>query len=146
MAEGPALSSFVQSFLTQLAGGLPLLVVYLAGLVLTVILWDRQPRASLLVMLGLVLMLATSLLGTCLFSWLVHGDMEHERRGGLLTLVGFGRTLLHACGLCLVLAAVFVGRSRPLRAVIPPPDNPPSAPLQPSGPSAHITADRPQKP
>ena len=48
---------WVSIFLTQLVGQIPLFIVYLGGMILAMILWGRQPRASLLLTLGLGTML-----------------------------------------------------------------------------------------
>ncbi|MCI0457059.1 MAG: hypothetical protein L0Z62_08775 [Gemmataceae bacterium] len=69
-------SPVLELFLQQLIGSLPALIIYLGGLILALVFWSRQPRASLLLLLGLGLLLVNSLAGSCLWSWLIVHDME----------------------------------------------------------------------
>jgi hypothetical protein len=143
MAVDASLGEILTLFFSQLAAGLPLLIVYIGGIIFTLVLWNRQPRASLLAMLGLALMLVTSLLGTCLFSWAIQTELGDFGKGPLLSVLGIGRSLFTAAGLSLVLAAVFVGRDRPQRPAIPHREELPSVRPVPPGPSHHVTPDRP---
>jgi hypothetical protein len=145
------MSPVVELFVQQLIGSLPLLVVYLGGLILALVFWSRQPRASLLLLLGLGVLLVNSTAGSCLWSWLVVREMEGGPRGPLLTILGFARSLLYGTGMALVIAAVFVGRSRPQHVAPPPHEGHGPAPTalpagEPADRSPHVTRERPRNP
>ncbi len=146
------MSDMMEFSLRYLISALPVLVVYVGGIILTILLWQRQPRASLLLALGLAIMLVEHVLGACVFSWL--GDKGGGPWDPLFLIVNFFRTLVYAGALCLVITAVFVGRGQPHRpdGTRYEPREPPSPapevlpPQETSAPSAHVTPERPRDP
>jgi hypothetical protein len=130
-------------FLRELTAMLPELAVYIGGIILAIILWHRAPRAALLVVLGLSVLLAEALIGALISSWLSESKPEADT---LFLVLSLFRSLVRAGGLCLVLAGVFVGRSRPQPVPRPVYEARPLAPPPPGEPSPHVTPERPRTP
>ena len=106
----PVLSILLGSLLTRL----PLLLVWLIGIFVAVTRWDRHPRASLLVTVGLAIQLVLGLLDVG-FNALVPSLAEARIAVPLAVVYGAYsavRSLISAAGWGLVLAAVFVDRSK----------------------------------
>ncbi|HHX45701.1 MAG TPA: hypothetical protein GX714_17230 [Chloroflexi bacterium] len=106
----PALSTLIAGLLTQVA----MLAVWAVGLLLAVIRWRRHPRASALLVAGLVVHLFLSVVGIGLnvaLPWLVHSG-SGARVGVILQIVTVVRSLIGAVGWGLVLAGAFADRGR----------------------------------
>ncbi len=92
----------------------PVFLVYLAGLVLAIVRWPRQPRASLLALLGLLVLAGNSLAGMATNFWLPFalqgGRFGFGILGNAMGILRLGQAVLTALGLSLLLAAVFAGR------------------------------------
>lgn len=95
---------------------LPVYLVWLIGIILAVIYWQRQPRVALLTLIALVLFFADSLVGGFLSVRLPL--MLREQRVGirLVTLFaavrGIVQVLVSVVAWGLVLAAIFGGRGK----------------------------------
>jgi hypothetical protein len=100
-------------YLTQL----PVILVWLIGLVLALVYWRRHPTVSLLAIIAIVGFLVTSLVGTYLSVWLPLTLQERGwsigRIGILMTARGVIGSLISAVLWALLLAAVFGWRNRP---------------------------------
>jgi hypothetical protein len=105
--------SLVGSWLVRLLGQLPLLLVLLAGVVLAVVTWRRHPKASLLALVGLLLLFVHAVVGVWLLPWLTFrlGGLRIMRtpalRMGVLTLIP---ALVQTVGLGCLLGAIFLPR------------------------------------
>ena len=105
----------LMNFLISLA---PMLLVWIVGVVLAIINWQRCPTPSLLVLLAM-LDLAFFRIVTGSLSMLVipmmreQGDLNGEQMGRLFALTGYVGTFGAIIGTFLLLAAVFIGRSHP---------------------------------
>jgi hypothetical protein len=151
----PALGEILRPTLMILLGQVPVLLAYLLGIILALVMWRRYPRPALLTLMGVSLLLLVSVVTPFLSMSLTFrraGDGGgHERIGFLLSAISLGSSLLRAAGVGLLLAAVFIGRSRPAPHGERVPESRFGAggrPRRPedeaSGPSPHITPDRPR--
>lgn len=105
------MNSAIVFILSQLLSQAPVLLAYLAGIVICAVLWRRAPRAALLAMLATVLMLVT-LVGTSV----LQSQMIMNRAPGTnytpLAILGIAGALARAAAFMLLLIAVFTGRPR----------------------------------
>jgi hypothetical protein len=101
--------------LSQLAMQTPLYLVYLAGLVFSLVFWRRCPIPCLLALLACILLLIVGVTQTFVTQYLFFArhdlDWEFQRFGWMLSAIGIVGSFLRALGLGLLLAAVFLGRS-----------------------------------
>ena len=105
--------STLSSFLAQA----PMFLVWLAGLVVAIIRWQRHPRVSLLALIGLSLLLLETFIGTImniqlpvLFSGWGWGAAEI---GTFFIIKGFIQAVVAAIGFGLLLVALFGWRTAP---------------------------------
>jgi hypothetical protein len=118
--------SFLSFVWQQFPVQAPSLITYLVGLFLAVASLRRCPGPAVLVLLATGLLLLTTIGGTLVQSYLIQG----QTRGGLgmqrvalvMSLVAIVRSLAHALGIGLLLAAAFAGRGRPPGRKPPPID------------------------
>jgi hypothetical protein len=108
--------------LMQLLGQSPTLLVYIAGVILALLFWQRCPPACALTAAGMGLMLLVSVGATVFQTHLLHSrfgnnDWSAAEFGRIMTIITITGTTLRAFGLGLVLAAVFVGRNRRAQSV-----------------------------
>lgn len=107
-------SFLVTQFLTQLLPQLPLYLVWIVGAILAIITWGRNPLASLLTVLAVLIFFLGSCGGT-LASTFVLGrmyDLHAEARASIFSFIALLRALIAAVAYGLLFAAVFVGRKR----------------------------------
>jgi hypothetical protein len=106
--------------LTQLLAQSPVLLVYLIGLILALVFWQRCPIPSLLVLVASVLLLLVAVTQTCVTQYLIQARTEmgwtHEKLGWVFSAVGLTGSCLRAAALGLFLAAVFIQRRVPQSA------------------------------
>lgn len=107
-------STALMMFLSQTVMAAPLLLVYVVGMVLAARWWRRAPRAAMLALSGLSLLLLATLGGSAVQALLVAGAPA----GALASMAMkmqvyyFAFTVLRAIGTGLIVAAVFAGRPR----------------------------------
>jgi hypothetical protein len=92
---------------------IPVLIVWLVGIVLAVARWSRHPRVSLIAVIGLAILAVQAVLSSFVFPWLqvaLMRSMAFPRMGLLATVAQAFGALVRALGWGLVLAAVFLGR------------------------------------
>jgi hypothetical protein len=135
--------SLIIMVLMQLLGQTPTLLVYIAGVILAMFFWQRSPPACALTAAGMGLMLLVSVGATVFQMYLLRSRFDNDwsaaEFGRIMTIFTIASTTLRAFGLGLVLAAVFVGRSRRPRPVPPVPSE--AARFEPSRPDdPHIRA------
>jgi len=108
------MDNFFIQFLTQLLGQAPVLLVYLVGMVLALVFWRRCPRPAMLTLIGMALLLVTTLVQSFLFIYLVWArddfGWSQERLGWMLSANGLMGSVIRAAAFALVLTAVFMGR------------------------------------
>ncbi len=103
---------------SNLVISLPLLVVWIGGILLAIAYWPRYPRVAALVVCALALaclsLFVSALTTSALLPVLVQLRGGTVRRlESTLLLAGIVRTLLDALAWGLLVAAVFVGRAQP---------------------------------
>jgi hypothetical protein len=120
-----SVESIFITYVKQLAAGAPLLLVYLAGMVLALVLWRRSPTASLLCLIGMGLLLVAAV-AQPLANLFVIRSMSSQGWGGdrvsmLLSVSAVIGSLVRAVAMGLLVGAVFSGRgkSKPARAGVP---------------------------
>jgi len=101
-------------FLSQLVGQAPMLLAYVVGTILALVFWRRCPLPAKLTLLGLMLLLITSLVQSFLVSYFVQArvnfDWSHQTVGLLMSVTGLVGSLIRAAAFSLILIAVFIGR------------------------------------
>jgi len=90
---------------------LPMFVVWLAGLVIALVRWPRNPGVSLLVLAAIVLAGATSLGTQVLYMVLprLNGVEDFARIAGIIS---FASSVVHAGAWGCLIAAAFTGRNQ----------------------------------
>jgi hypothetical protein len=108
------MSDVVVPSLTQLAWQAPVLLVYLAGMILALVFWRRFPVPCLLMLIATVLLLVATLAERFIFNYIFSSKdvwgWDHENLAVILSAVGLTGNFLHAIGLGLLLTAGLVGR------------------------------------
>jgi hypothetical protein len=109
-------NTWLVSLFSQLAGQLPVLMVYVGGMALCAMWWRRARGAAMWALMGLTLMLVATVgstaMQTYLFATRVQAGTSAQQLGHVLFAVGIGSSIVRAIGLGMVVAAVFVGRQR----------------------------------
>ncbi|MEA2711212.1 MAG: hypothetical protein QOF78_3813 [Phycisphaerales bacterium] len=106
-------ATFTRS-LSQLLAQTPLLLVYLGGMMVCALMWRRAGRGAMLAMIGLGLMLVSTVGSALVVSVMVFGPSATGTSavslGQTLTVIAIGSSILRAGGLALVIAGVFANR------------------------------------
>jgi hypothetical protein len=101
-------------FLTQYAVQAPQLLIWLVGMALAVVWWQRAPRVALVTCGACGLFLLDALIGTAISvalpSMLIDNGQSASQVGTAFALIGGVRSLLHAALWAAVLFAIFSGR------------------------------------
>lgn len=117
-----SLSSFLMQTLTQLAVQLPVLLVYLVGMILALMFWRRCPGACAYALLGAGLLLFLAIGQTVVNMYLVSHQSEigvsMSNFGALLSAIAVVCSLIRALAYALLFAAVFVGRRPPAQGAV----------------------------
>jgi hypothetical protein len=111
-------NNFVAASLSQLLSQVPVLIVYVIGLILALMFWKRYPLASLLTFLatGILLSLTVALTFVQNYFFLNHElGWSMERIGFVTSCIAFAGGFVRALAFVLLLGAVFVDRN-PSRA------------------------------
>jgi len=92
----------------------PVLLVYLGGIVFSIVFWRRAPKAAMLAMVGSAVLLAAALALPPIQAWILNnrGSAGISSTGQTMAAVGFAFNVLRAVGIGLLIGAVFVGRPR----------------------------------
>jgi len=104
--------SSLLSFFTSVARLLPEIAVVVAGLVVVLGRKADHPKASNRAALGLAVFLAAGLAGAAFFALGPSLARGAAGLGALFAVAGFGFSVLRACGLGLLVAAVVADRAR----------------------------------
>lgn len=99
-------------FLYSLVGDAPVLLAYLVGIALSLALWRRCPRAAMLTLIAMSLLMATAVTESFLSGYLGRAMRNWEIRQqtqvwGVISIVS---NLIRAGATGLLLVAVFAGR------------------------------------
>jgi hypothetical protein len=102
------------AFLTQYAIQAPQLLVWLVGIALALVWWQRAPKIALVTCVACGLFLLDALIGTAISvalpSMMMDNGQSATRVGTAFALIGVLRSLLHAAIWAAVLFAIFSGR------------------------------------
>jgi hypothetical protein len=108
------MSSITSFLIQQLAYSAPVLIVYLAGIVLGVIFIKKYPTPAMLTLVASVILLVTTVGVFLAQAYITRSRLEYgwstDRYSQMMSLVSIAGTIVRAVGLGLWLAAVFVGR------------------------------------
>ena len=101
-------------FLSQFAIQAPLLLVWLVGIALSLLWWQRAPKVAAVTCVACALFIVDALIGTfisvALPRMLIERGQGTAQVGLAFTLIGLFRSLLHAALWSAVLFAIFSGR------------------------------------
>ncbi len=108
------MADFLEHVLRGLGVRLPFLLVCVGGLVLVTIRWSRQPRASLMALLGLAVLLVSSLATIVAFDLVARATNNWgwamDRVDMLFTATSFLFYAVDAVGVALLVVAVYRGK------------------------------------
>jgi hypothetical protein len=122
--------NILQAWASQLVGQLPVLLALLLMLIVSLVLWGRYPKASLLAFLGSLLLLATALVYPLLAMYVIESRWlaaSSATLGEKVVVLNLVSNLLRGVGYALLTCAIFAGRTRPVvsgfpvNAAAPPP-------------------------
>lgn len=106
------LAQSISAYLTQI----PVILVWLAGIVIAIYNRRRYPQAAVLTLIAVLLFLFTSLAGTAFNTWLpfaLHArGMAASRMGLIAGIISIVRAILNAIAFGLLLAAIFGWRQK----------------------------------
>ena len=101
----------IQNALTQLATSLPLLIVWLVGIILAILRWKKNPRTSLLTLIALVILggvhILSVIFGTSFFYIASMNGMKGQLVRTIQTVAQILFSLGDAVGWVLLLLALF---------------------------------------
>ncbi|HLW68243.1 MAG TPA: hypothetical protein VKS79_23200 [Gemmataceae bacterium] len=104
--------SFAELYFWDLAVQIPLLTVYIVGIVLVAVNWRTHPRPSRLAFLGIIALIFNALIVTLVIRWVsyyeAHSLAWNTRIGYMFWSIV--RCAISAVGLCLILFAVYTAR------------------------------------
>ena len=105
---------------SQLVYAIPALLVGIFGLILAITNWSRCPRAALLVVLGVGVLLAATFANLVFYGVFapgLHRSHGAASLGTIYAIVGIVSAVLHQSGIVLLILAAFAGR----KPLAPPP-------------------------
>jgi hypothetical protein len=96
---------------------LPLYLLWLLGIILAVIRWQRHPKVSILAGLAFVILIVNGMASTITFAWLpgylqTGQNYSAEQVGQVLSVARVFFNLVSAVAWALILVAIFAERSR----------------------------------
>jgi hypothetical protein len=103
-------------FLSILLGGIPLLLVYLVGIILALVWWSRWPQVCAIVLAGCLVLLLTGIVHPLLQAQMIanRGSGSAASIGQSLAMISMIATVFRAVGFGLLIWAAFAGRPVPL--------------------------------
>lgn len=117
MQASPVPVHLVGQLLSSLLAASPILLVNTVGIVLAVVYWKRHPRASLLLVLGLAVLIAVPVFdiiaSTLVYPWLFRNAGSATVRTALPVVRAFW-SIIAATGHALIIWAVLADRRRPV--------------------------------
>jgi hypothetical protein len=109
------LNSGIIVILTNLAVHIPIYLVWLAGIVLSLLTWRRNPRPSLYAILGIVCLFVSDMISLYMTTALIRPGLDRTSYGHIATLMTIESVvmaIMRAISWGLLVAAIFVGRNR----------------------------------
>jgi hypothetical protein len=108
------MSNALMIFLSQLLSMSPTLLVCLGGMIVAGIWWRRAPRAAMLAMAGLGILLLGMLISPLIQVYIIsnRGAATATTIGNTVAVMSMALSVLRAVGMGLLVAGVFAGRSR----------------------------------
>jgi hypothetical protein len=117
------MTSIMSNVLAQLVGQVPLLLVYMVGMVVALSYWQKYRRPSMMTFIATGSLLAVSIGQAFLVQYVIQANagsgMGSSSLGGMLSAVALASSLIRAAATGLILAAVFTGRTAPAGAAAP---------------------------
>ncbi len=112
------LSSLLFTFLSDVLTQLPSLLTMLICVIIAIIRWKRHPKASLLVLLGLIFMILQALVFAAVYAWVPRWIATSETINSsraIYMALGATYNSFFAISMGALLLAIFIGR-KPQRA------------------------------
>jgi len=105
------------SYLPMMISKLPMVAICVAGIILSMLLWARCPRAALLTLIASAVMLAGVFMQTAITFRLIYGAASRGNSAGMMlwSVLSSVGGLFSFAGWVLLLIAVFTGRARPAK-------------------------------
>jgi hypothetical protein len=104
---------------SQFLTWLPLYLLWMLGIILAMIRWQRHPTVSIQAALAFVILIVNSMASTVAYAWLPgylqKGNYSAEQVGYVLTAARVFFNLVGAVAWVLILVAIFAERNRPER-------------------------------
>lgn len=99
---------------TQLLSQLPMLLAYIGGMIACAVLWRRASFAAMLAIIGLSLMLFTTLGGAVVSGYFIsnRGSTSVAQMSAWMSISALAFSIIRGAGLALVIAGVFAQRQR----------------------------------
>jgi hypothetical protein len=114
------MEEYFGQYLISLITQLPMIIVYIVGLILAIARRQRHPKASLFAILGTTILLLNLVVMSGVQLWFPRFWVEHThaqwRINSLLYAIGFLRSFLSATGFALLLLAVLTERPAPIQS------------------------------
>jgi hypothetical protein len=103
-------------FVSQILYQLPLIIACLVGVVLAIVFWSRSPGASLMTLIGCLVLLLAIFVVSGVQSYLVSARIQQGwtlvKYGAVTAVVSAVSALIRGAAFGCVIGAVFVGRRR----------------------------------
>lgn len=131
------MDSFFSNAFTQLGRQFPTLLICVIGIFLGLLCWRRSPRASLLVVLAMGIMLANTVVSVFLFWFVVEVGWGELPLDTVLSILFMSGNVFNAVGLALLLVAVY-SRAPPPGEPAPEPVPAADHPRHDAGPGVRI--------
>jgi hypothetical protein len=108
------------TYLMMLLNNSPMLLTAVVGAIIAMVLWQRAPRAALLVLIACSIQFVVSLINTWVYGWYMPHAMHTEGQSHAsiqvtMAIWGFSSMLIHVLVMALLIWAVFSGRPKPVR-------------------------------
>jgi hypothetical protein len=114
------MTSIMSNVLAQLVGQVPLLLVYVVGMVVALSYWPRYRGPAMMTLIATGALLAVSIGQAFLVQYVIQSNSSgigSPGLGGMLSIVALASSLIRAAATGLIIAAVFTGRTAPAGAV-----------------------------
>ena len=111
------MSSSASQLISSIATQMPMLAIFVVGIVVALVLWSKHPKVSALAMLGLGILLLNSIGMSIVQSLLIAsqnkgGGMSAEAFSRTMQVVGLVRAVIGAGGFVVLIWAIFADRPR----------------------------------
>jgi hypothetical protein len=108
--------TYLSMFFGQMLTQAPVLLVYVVGIVLCAVWWRRAPQAAMLALIGLAIMLMTTLGFSFFQGYVLRTRVTTAQAAAAyqqtMMWLSIGASIIRAAGMGMVIAGVFVGRAQ----------------------------------